>query len=137
MTAIPASAATSPRSLYDRIGGADGVRLVVDRFYDLMEHEPEYAELRAMHDADLLPVRVSLTQFLSAWLGGPRDWFVARPGACIMSAHREMPIDRKTAGQWVHAMSRALAENRVEPALGTQIQQSFLRMAHAMMLRVE
>jgi hypothetical protein len=34
-------------------------------------------------------------------------------------------------------MSRALAENRVEPALGAQMQQSFLRMAHAMMLRVE
>nr|WP_317893503.1 group II truncated hemoglobin [uncultured Sphingomonas sp.] len=137
MTAAPASSAKALPSLYDRIGGADGVRLVVDRFYDLMEHAPEYAELRAMHDADLLPVRVSLTQFLSAWLGGPRDWFVARPGACIMSLHREMPITRETARQWVHAMSRALAENRVEPALGAQMQQSFLRMAHAMMLGVE
>lgn len=136
MTAAPAPAETPP-SLYDRIGGMDGVRLVVDRFYDLMEHEPSYAPLRAMHEADLMPTRVSLTQFLTAWLGGPRDWFVARPGACIMSMHRAMPITRDTAAQWVHAMSRALVENRVEPALGAQMQQSFLRMANAMIPRVE
>ncbi|SEM71104.1 hemoglobin [Sphingomonas gellani] len=126
---------TTKASLFDRIGGEAGVRDVVERFYDLMEHDPTYADLRAMHDADLLPMRVSLTQFLSAWLGGPRTWFEERPGACIMSAHRAMPIDRRTAAQWVHAMSRAMAESRVEPELGTQMQQAFLRMANGMMMR--
>lgn len=120
-------------SMYHRIGGADGVRALVERFYDLMEYAPEYAELRAMHESSLLPVRVSLTEFLSAWLGGPRSWFDNRPGACIMSAHRGMGITRQTAGQWVHAMSRAMAESRVEPALGTQMQQAFLRMAGSML----
>lgn len=43
-----------------------------------------------------------------------------------------MGISRETAAQWVHAMSRAMAESRVEPALGTQVQQAFLRMAGAM-----
>jgi hemoglobin len=124
-------------SLYDRIGGAEGVRAVVERFYDLMDEEPRYAALRAMHGADLLPMRVSLTQFLSAWLGGPRTWFEERPGACIMSAHRAMDVTRETAAQWVHAMSRALAENRVEPAIGTQMRQAFLRMANAMVLNAE
>ncbi len=131
---IGAGAAGEP-SLYDRVGGEDGVRAVVERFYDLMEHEPIYAELRAMHAADLLPMRGSLTQFLSAWLGGPRTWFEARPGACIMSMHRGMAIERRTAAQWVHAMSRAMAENRIEPALGTHMQQAFLRMANGMMAR--
>lgn len=122
-------AAPSP---YERIGGEEGVRAVVERFYDLMEREPDYAELRAMHGADLTPMRISFTQFLSAWLGGPRIWFEARPVVCIMSMHRSLGIPRETAAQWVHAMSRALAENRVEPALGAQMQQAFLRMANAM-----
>lgn len=130
-------APAQPASLFERIGGEDGVRTLVTRFYDLMEHEPGYAELRAMHEADLLPTRVSLTQFLTAWLGGPRSWFEARPGACIMSMHRSMGITRQTAAQWVHAMSRAMAESRVEPALGQQMQQSFLRMAGAMIARVD
>jgi hemoglobin len=119
--------------LFARIGGTEGVRAVVERFYDLMQDDPRYAALRAMHAEDLFPVRVSLTQFLSAWLGGPRDWFEARPGTCIMSMHRAMGITAETAAQWVEAMSRAMAEARVEKALGTQMQQAFLRMAGAMM----
>jgi hemoglobin len=122
-------------SLFDRIGGEDGVRAVVERFYDLMEHEPAYDELRAMHEADLLPMRISLTEFLSAWLGGPRTWFESRPGTCIMSMHRNVAVSKTTAAQWVQAMSRAMAEARIEPALGTQMQQAFLRMAGAMIPR--
>lgn len=124
-------------SLYEQIGGESGVRAVVERFYDLMEEDPRYAALRAMHEADLFPMRVSLSQFLSAWLGGPRTWFEQRPGVCIMSAHRRMGIGRETAAQWVHAMSRAMVESRIEPAVGAQMQQSFLRMAGAMIAGAE
>ena len=46
---------------------------------------------------------------------------------------RAMGITSETAAQWVEAMSRAMAEARVEKALGTQMQQAFLRMAGAMM----
>ena len=48
---------------------------------DLMEADPAYETLRALHAADLSPMRDSLSDFLMAWLGGPRDWFVQRPGA--------------------------------------------------------
>jgi hemoglobin len=123
---------TAP-SMYERIGGAEGVRAIAERFYDLMEYEPRYAELRAMHAPSLLPVRVSFAEFLGAYLGGPRSWFENRPGTCIMSAHRGMGITRQTAAQWVHAMSRAMAECRVDPALGAQMQQSFLQMAGNML----
>jgi hemoglobin len=126
------TAETKELSLFDRVGGADGVRAIVARFYDLIEHLPEYAELRAMHAPDLLPTRVSLTDFLGAWLGGPRSWFEQRPGVCIMSMHRNLGISSQTAAQWVHAMSRALAENRIDLALGHQLQRAFLRMANAM-----
>lgn len=80
-------------------------------------------------------MRVSLTEFLSAWLGGPRTWFESRPGTCIMSMHRGMAVSKTTAAQWVQAMSRAMAEVRIEPDVGTQMQQAFLRMAGAMIAR--
>jgi hemoglobin len=133
MSTAPASPPVA--TPFERLGGEPAVRALVERFYDLMEQEPFYAELRAMHAADLSPMRLSLTQFLTAWLGGPRDWYAARPGTCVMSIHSRMTIAQETAGQWVHAMSRAMAECRVDPALGTQLQQAFLRMASAMMMR--
>ena len=36
-------------TLYELIGGNDKLRELVDRFYDLMDLETEFAALRAMH----------------------------------------------------------------------------------------
>ena len=102
---------TRPRLPFDRIGGREPIARMVDRFYDLMDSEADYAELRAMHADDLSPMRESLTDFLMAWMGGPRDWFEKRPGACIMSAHRKLPdMNMEVAQQWVLAMKQAAEE---------------------------
>lgn len=124
--------ATTQPSLLDRAGGMPGLERLAHRFYDLMESEPAYSALRAMHTPSLDPMRHSLALFLAAWLGGPRDWFAERPGACIMSMHRALDVDRSTAGQWLHAMSRAMAETGIDPDLGQQMQSAFARMAGAM-----
>jgi len=83
---------------------------IVNRFYDLMEEDPAYARLRALHAADLSPMRRSLAGFLTGWAGDPRDWFEENPDKCMMSMHAAFPIDRDTAGQWADAMERAINE---------------------------
>lgn len=103
---------------YDLVGGAEVVRAIVDRFYDEMESDPAFAELRALHAPDLLPMRISLAGFLVAWLGGPRDWFTDNPGKCMMSVHKPIRIDGTTAAQWAEAMRSAIAASPVEPDLG-------------------
>lgn len=120
---------------YELIGGQEAVRRFVGRFYDLMDTEPCYAELRQLHAKDLQPMRDSLTGFLTAWLGGPRDWFDKRPGACVMSAHSDVPVNRQTAEQWISAMGRALGESGVDPALADAINAAFTTMAMGMARR--
>ncbi|MBK6708095.1 MAG: group II truncated hemoglobin [Sphingomonadales bacterium] len=106
-----ADTATKPQLPFDRIGGREPITRMVNRFYDLMDSEPDFAELRAMHAPDLSPMRESLTDFLMAWMGGPRDWFEKRPGACIMSAHRGLDgMNFAVATQWVMAMQQAAKE---------------------------
>ncbi len=117
------------------IGGVPTVEAFVDRFYDLMDEEPAYMALRALHGPDLGPMRESLSSFLTAWLGGPREWFDRRPGACVMSAHSRVPVTAETAAQWTEAMSRALADTGVDPAIGAQINAAFARMAGGMAAR--
>ena len=51
--------------------------------------------------------------FLAGWAGGPRDWFEAHPGKCMMSMHAPFPIGRQTADQWAEAMTRAIAETEL------------------------
>lgn len=101
---------TRPSTPYERLGGTETLQKIVDRFYDLMDSDPAYAQLRAMHAADLSPMRKSLTGFLAGWSGGPRDWFEANPGRCMMSVHKPFTILGDTAGQWAGAMRRAIGE---------------------------
>lgn len=123
---------------YERIGGAEVLRAVADRFYALIDSDPDYAELRALHPADLGPVRDSLALFLQAWLGGPREWFEARPGTCIMRLHRAMAVTPALAGQWAQAMARAItADPAIDPDLARQFGTALGRMAFAMVPRPE
>ena len=109
-----ATAEAPSKTPFERLGGRDVLQAITDRFYDLMEQDPAYAKLRAMHAPDLAPMRSSLAGFLTGWSGGPRDWWEQNPGKCMMSMHKPFAIDREVAGQWADAMKRAIAD--VAPA---------------------
>lgn len=122
--------ATSP---FERVGGHSVLQAICERFYDLMEQDPAYAELRAMHAADLSPMRQALPLFLAGWAGGPRDWFEANPGKCMMSMHAPFPIGRQTAEQWAEAMTRAIADTDVaDREIGDALADVLGRMARGM-----
>ncbi len=115
------------------IGGHETMLAICNRFYDLMDQDPAYAELRAMHSPDLTRMRTALAQFLAGWAGGPRDWFEANPGRCMMSVHKPYAISRELAGQWADAMKRAIAD--VAPAnaaLGEQMSDILCNLARGM-----
>ena len=126
------TAEAPPVTPYDQIGGREVIQKVVDRFYDLMDQDPAYKALRDLHQPDLAPMRQSLTEFLMGWMGGPRLWFEARPGVCMMKAHNGIPVTRGTAAEWREAMARAFADTGVDTALAAQINQVFSRMTEAL-----
>lgn len=104
----------TPNTPFYKLGGHETMQAICNRFYDLMDSEPAYAQLRAMHAADLAPMKTALASFLAGWSGGPRDWFEANPGRCMMSVHKPFAISHAAAGQWAEAMKRAIAD--VAPA---------------------
>lgn len=113
-TLVQDKPATTPNTPFYRLGGHETMQAIVDRFYDLMDSDPAYAHLRAMHAPDLSFMRKSLAGFLTGWSGGPRDWFEQNPGKCMMSAHKDYVITPLVARQWADAMKRAIAD--VAPA---------------------
>lgn len=130
--------AQEARTPYEMLGGGLAIQRIVDRFYDLMDSEAQYADLRAMHAADLAPMRSSLAGWLSAWAGGPRDWLENNPGKCMMSAHRGLGVTRKTAGQWSDAMAQAIADSGPEDRrLGKAMAERLDMMANAMAVEPE
>lgn len=110
---------------YQRLGEEDGVRALVDRFYDLMELEPRYAALRALHPQDLAGSRDKLHWFLCGWLGGP-DLYQQRFGHPRLRArHLPYPIGLAERDQWLACMMSTMEELRIEPALAERLAQAF------------
>jgi hemoglobin len=121
--------APTSRSAYDWLGGDEALRALVDRFYDLMDLEPEYADLRRVHGPDLTHARDKLHAFLSGWLGGP-DLYVARHGHPRLRArHLPFAIGVRERDQWLACMQQAMAECGVDDALRTRLAQAFFRTA--------
>lgn len=101
---------TEKPNLYAIIGGDDKVRELVDRFYDLMDLEPQFAALRAMHPTALESSRDKLYRFLSGWSGGP-DIYTQKYGAPFLRArHLPFPIGSKERDEWLTCMLLAMRE---------------------------
>jgi hemoglobin len=117
------------RSAHDALGGDAAVRALVDRFYDLMDLEPAYAGLRALHPSTLDGSRDKLYWFLSGWLGGP-DHYVERFGHPRLRArHLPYAIGIAEREQWMACMGQAMAECGVEPALRERLAAAFFNTA--------
>ena len=61
---------------YEEIGGEDGVRRLVETFYDRVDAESP--TLRAMLPRDDTGSRQKLFEFLSGWIGGPQLYIERR-----------------------------------------------------------
>ena len=134
------AAATStdpkPPTPFELLGGIAGVRALVDRFYDLMDLEPDFADLRALHPTSLDGSRDKFAWFLTGWLGGP-DLYVERFGHPRLRArHLPYPIGVEARDQWLACMGLAMAE--LGPAGGFPVEmqerllQSFAQTANHM-----
>ena len=121
---------------FERIGGEAPVRAVVDRFYDLMDLEPGYAELRATHGSTLDDARDKLFWFLCGWLGGP-DHYQERFGHPRLRArHLPFAIGVKERDQWVACMDQAMGECATPEALRQRLRESFFKTADWMRNKV-
>jgi hemoglobin len=74
---------------FEWIGGEEKVQALVERFYDLMDLEPAYAQLRAAHGTEPGQRARRLFWFLCGWLGGPQH-YTDRFGHPMLRA-RHMP----------------------------------------------
>lgn len=114
---------------YDLLGGDAKVRELVDRFYDLMELEPAYTELRRVHGASLESAREKLYLFLSGWLGGPPLYMERYGHPRLRARHLTFSIGIVERDQWLACMAQAMEEVEVPPGLREALQPAFFRTA--------
>jgi len=123
---------TTPKTPYELLGGAQGVRTLVERFYQLMDTLPEAARIRALHPADLRGSTDKLYKFLSGWLGGPALYVEEFGHPMLRARHLPFPIEAADRDAWLLCMSRALDEVKLDPLARMQLDQAFYKTADHM-----
>jgi hemoglobin len=123
------AAADGSPSAFERLGGEAKVRQLVDRFYDLMDLEPQYAELRAAHGTELERARQNLFWFLCGWLGGPQHYTDRFGHPRLRMRHMPFKIGIVERDQWLACMDQAMGEVGIDEALRTRLKESFFQTA--------
>lgn len=117
---------------YDAIGGEDGVRAIVDRFYDLMDSAPEAVHVRALHASSLKISREKLRLFLTGWTDGPQVYVERYGHPMLRQRHFPFAIGAMERDEWLWCMNRALEEHPMDTALRTYLQQRLVALAEHM-----
>ena len=116
---------TADASAFERLGGESAVRALVDRFYDLMDLDAAYAELRALHPTTLDGSRDKLFWFLCGWLGGPQHYTDRVGHPMLRARHLPFSIGIRERDQWLACMRQAMVELGFEPPLAQRLDAAF------------
>ena len=117
---------------FDWVGGETAVRALADRFYDLMDREPAYAGIRAMHPESLDDSRQKFFWFLCGWLGGPQHYVERFGHPRLRMRHMPFAIGIKERDQWLTCMNQAMTELQMDAELVSRLNDSFFRTADFM-----
>jgi hemoglobin len=122
---------TSPLS-FDALGGLEGVRALVDRFYDLMDTAPEAVDIRRLHAASLKRSREKLTEYLTGWTGGPPLYESKYGHPRLRARHLPFTIGVRERDQWLWCMDRALDAHDVAEDVRTMLRGRLRQLADFM-----
>jgi hemoglobin len=98
---------------FDQVGGADAVRRLAERFYEIMsDREPALARLHpCTPDGRVARVpRDRFTLFLIGWLGGPDDYIEQFGHPRLRMRHARVPVDEAMRDAWLRCMTAAMDE---------------------------
>jgi hemoglobin len=122
----------SPLTHYQRIGGAEKVRALVQRFYQLMDELPEAYGIRKLHAEDLQGATEKLYKFLTGWMGGPQLYVEQYGHPMLRRRHLSFTIGNAERDQWMLCMNQALSEVVEDEALRQELSAAFAKVADHM-----
>lgn len=119
-------------SHYERIGGAEKVRALVQRFYQHMDELPEAHGVRKLHPTSLHGSEEKLFLFLSGWMGGPQLYVEKFGHPMLRRRHLPFPIAESERDQWLLCMKQALQDVVEDEKLRDELNAAFAKVADHM-----
>jgi hemoglobin len=117
---------------FERIGGADKIRALVKRFYQVMDELPESYGIRKLHADDLQGSEDKLFKFLNGWMGGSQLYVQEYGHPMLRRRHLPFPISESERDQWLMCMNVALNEVVEDPQLRAELSAAFAKVGDHM-----
>ena len=128
---------SSQKTLFEELGGAEKIRELVEKFYDIMDSDPRAAGIRAMHQTDLTEAREKLFMFLTGWSGGPSLYIERYGHPMLRKRHLPFPIGESERDQWMFCMVRAMHDIGMEEPMVVRLAQGLWSVADFMRNKAE
>lgn len=96
-------------------GGTDGLRRLVEEFYQAMDTLPEAACVRKLYPESLELAKDKLATFLCGWLGGPREYAQRFGPISIPSFHTRWQVGEREREAWLACMAWAIERQAYAP----------------------
>ena len=104
------------RSLYSRLGGAEGIRRIIDDVVAAHLDNPVVSE-RFRNAKDIGRLKTKAWEFFCAGAGGPETY----TGMDMISAHKGMAITEEEYEAVTSDILSALAKNRIDEATARDV----------------
>lgn len=95
---------------FQAAGGIEGLRRLIDNFFDRMASDERFATIHHMHPDDREVSRDKLHRFLCGWLGGPKLYREKYGSIGIPRVHAHLPITAAERDQWLTCMKESVEE---------------------------
>ncbi len=121
------------KSLFEQLGSLSAVKQLANTFYDVMDKDPAYLELRVLHPQKLTTTKKKLYRLLAHWLGGPALLTVEPPSAQLLERrHHHIDLNDRHAALWLDCMQHAMRSCELNTQLQQQLNHRFSSMIKAM-----
>lgn len=117
---------------YYRIGGEDKVRMLANRFYDIMSTDPIAQQLYELHPKPLDRLREIFFLYLTMWLGGPNTYQELYGHPKLRARHLPFKITPALKEQWMYCMRKAMFETVDDIQLANQLIKALDQLAEHM-----
>ena len=135
----PATPDPSKQALYDLIGGENGVKNLVQVFYDIVETNPEGHKLHLLHlrGNGVAHSRIEQFNFLSGFLGGPKLYVEKHGHSNVRTMHEHVEVTAEAKDIWLNCMSLAIDAIGMEASTKAKLMNNFTVVAERLVNRPE
>ena len=115
------------KTLYDQVGGVDGIRGLVGRFYDIVETDPEGEPVHVLHlkGMGVSHLRKAQFEFLCGFLGGPQLYIERNGHSNNKKIHEHIEIGAPEIESWLTCMEKAVTQIGVAEEVGARLMRVF------------